>query len=91
MKKAVRLYINGTVQGIFFRNFIKENADKNNVRGFTRNLDDGRVEIFLEGNIKDVERVMNICYKGPKHAQIKGVETKEEKFQGLKDFKVLHI
>ena len=91
MKKSVRLYIDGTVQGVFFRNFIKENADKNNVRGFTRNLDDGRVEIFIEGNIDNVERMISICKNGPKHAIIKNVEIKEEKFQDFKDFKVLHI
>ena len=48
MKKSLRLYITGTVQGIFFRQFIKENADQNGVRGYIRNLEDGRVEIFLE-------------------------------------------
>ena len=31
----------------FFRNFIKENAEKDDVRGFVRNLEDGRVEVFL--------------------------------------------
>ena len=47
MKKSVRLYIDGTVQGVFFRTFLKENADRNNVKGFTRNLEDGRVEVFI--------------------------------------------
>ena len=46
MKKSIRLYISGIVQGIFFRNFVKENAERYNVKGFVRNLEDGRVEIF---------------------------------------------
>ena len=91
MKKAIRLYINGAVHGIFFRNFIKENADKNEVSGFTRNLEDGRVEVFLEGDNVNVDKMIEICKTGPKHAQIRNVEIKEEKFQGLKNFKVLHI
>ncbi|MEK6842441.1 MAG: acylphosphatase, partial [Nanoarchaeota archaeon] len=49
MKKSVRLYIDGTVQGVFFRNFIKESAEKNDIHGFVRNLEDGRIEVFLEG------------------------------------------
>ncbi|HTY44148.1 MAG TPA: acylphosphatase, partial [Patescibacteria group bacterium] len=41
MKKSVRLYISGTVQNVFFRAFVKENAEKYNVKGFIRNLEDG--------------------------------------------------
>jgi len=91
MKKSVRLYIEGTVQGIFFREFIKENAERYNVKGFVRNLEDGRVEVFLEGNTDDVKKMIEICQKGPKHSQIRDVEIKEERFQDLKSFKVLHI
>lgn len=91
MKKSVRIYIEGVVQGVFFRNFIKENAEMNNVNGFTRNLEDGRVEIFLEGDSDNVDKVIEICQKGPKYSQIKNVQIKPETFQGFKDFKVLHI
>ncbi len=91
MKKSIRLYINGVVQGVFFRNFVKENAEKYNVKGFVRNLDDGRIEVFLEGSIDDVAKMIEICKTGPKHSQIKDVEEKEERFQDFKSFKVLHI
>ncbi len=91
MKKSIRLYINGIVQGVFFRNFVKENAEKCNVKGFVRNLDDGRIEIFLEGDVDDVNKMIEICKTGPKHSQIKNVEEKEEKFQDFKNFKALHI
>lgn len=91
MKKAVRLYITGTVQGVFFRGFIKENAEKLGVKGFVRNLEDGKVEIFIEGNPEEVNKMMEIAKKGPKHSQIRRVEEKLEKFQDFKTFKVLHI
>lgn len=91
MKKSVRLYIEGTVQGVFFRNFVKENAERHNVKGFTRNLEDGRVEIFIEGDSNDVEKMIELCKKGPRHSQIKRVTMKSEPFQGFKGFKVLHI
>lgn len=91
MKKSVRLYIDGTVQGVFFRRFIKENAEKLDVKGFTRNLEDGRVEVFLEGNVDEVKKMILLCNKGPKHSQIRKVEEKSERFQDLKNFKVLHI
>ena len=91
MKKAIRLYISGTVQGLFFRGHIKQNAEKLNVKGFVRNLDDGRVEVFLEGNPEEVKKMILICKKGPRHAIIKKVEEKSERFQEFRTFKVLHI
>jgi acylphosphatase len=91
MKKSIRLYIEGVVQGVFFRNFVKENADEKNVKGFIRNLTDGRIEIFLEGDANDVNAMIEVCKEGPKHSQIKKVEEKPETFQSFKEFKVLHI
>ncbi len=91
MKKSCRLYVDGIVQGVFFRAFIKENAEKLNVKGFVRNLEDGRVEIFLEGNTDDVNKMIELCKKGPRHSKISKVEIKPERFQGLKAFKVLHF
>ncbi len=91
MKKAVRLYIRGVVQGIFFRQFIKDSAERNDVKGFVRNLEDGRVEVFIEGNLENVDKMIELCQKGPKHSKIDNIETKEEKVQDFKEFKVLHI
>ncbi len=91
MKKSVRMYISGTIQDVFFRGFVKENAERHNVKGFIRNLEDGRVEVFLEGSISDVNKMIELCQKGPKHSQIKGVEVRNEKFQDFKAFKILHI
>ncbi len=91
MRKAVRLYIKGTVQGIFFRQFIKDNAERSDVRGFVRNLEDGRVEVFIEGEMERVDKMIELCRKGPRHSKIDEVEEKEEKLQDFKEFKVLHI
>ena len=91
MKKSVRLYINGTVQGVFYRLFVKDNAEKLNVKGFVRNLEDGRIEVFLEGDSELVNQMTELCKKGPKHSQIRDVQIKPERFQDLKTFKILHI
>ncbi len=91
MKKSIRLYITGTVQGVFYRAFIKENAERYNVKGFCRNLEDGRVEVFLEGNADEVNKMIELCKQGPKHSKIDKVEEKEERYQDFKTFKVLHI
>jgi len=91
MKKSVRLYIDGTVQGVFFRGFVKENAERYDLKGFVRNLEDGKVEVFLEGTVDNVNKTVDILKKGPRHAQIRNVKVKAERFQDFKSFKILHI
>jgi len=91
MKKAVRVEIFGTVQGIFFRNYIKETADKLGINGYVRNREDGSVEAWFEGNNQNVDKIIEICKEGPEHAVIKKMDITEENFQGLKEFKILKI
>jgi acylphosphatase len=91
MKKSVRLHLTGSLHSMFFRLFIKENADKLGVRGFFRNLEDGKVEIFLEGDGPLVDQMTQICKTGPKHAIIRGCEIKEERFQDFKDFRFINF
>jgi len=91
MKKAVRLYVSGNVQSVFYRAFVKENAEKLNIKGFVRNLEDSRVEVFLEGDYDNMKKMIALCNKGPRHADIRNVEQKTERFQDMKSFKVLHI
>ena len=65
--------------------------DKFGVKGYVRNLEDGRVEIFIEGNKDNVEQMLNLCKQGPQHAQIRNIEEKPESFQDFKEFKILRI
>ncbi|MEK6893876.1 MAG: acylphosphatase [Nanoarchaeota archaeon] len=89
MKKSVRLTIQGSIQPVFFNNFIKGNAEKYSIKGFVRNKGDGIVEIFVEGNIDDVTAMLIACKTGPQHSMIRSTQEKEEKYQGFKDFRVM--
>ncbi len=91
MKKSVRIYVSGSVQPMFFGPYIKEEADKLDVRGYVRNHDDGRVEIFLEGAYNAVQEMIPKCKQGPFSTQIKKFEQNDERFQDFKDFKILKI
>jgi len=91
MKKSIRLTITGAVQGVFFRQYIKEQADKNKVRGFVRNLENGNVEVFIEGDPENVDKMVALTKRGPEHAQIRHVEEKPESFQDFKEFKILNF
>lgn len=89
--KTLKITITGTVQGVFFRKFIRDKADELGVRGFVRNLDNGKVEIVAEGNDAKVNHLLNSCKQGPPHAEIKEIKTEEIKHQGFDRFKILMI
>ena len=84
--------VKGTVQGIFFRQFIKEHADKLKLTGFCRNLENGDVEIIVEGEADPIARMAGFAKKGPQHAQIRSADVENKKWSGeFKDFKVLRF
>ncbi len=91
MKKAVRVYIFGAVQGVFFRNYIKEQAKKLGIKGYVRNKEDGSVESWFEGNAPEVNRMIDKAKQGPEHAVVKRFDIVDEHFSSYKDFKVLRF
>ncbi len=91
MKKAVKISISGTVQGFVFKRFIKDNADKNNVKGFVRTFEDGKAEVFLQGEQEAVDIMASICRRGPASSNMRKVEEKEEKLQDFTDFKIINF
>lgn len=91
MKKALRLFLSGSMQSLFYQQFIKNHADEHNVKGFLRIREDSRVEIFLEGQSEDVNAMVAICKQGPKYTTIRAVEEKPERLQDFKEFKVLRF
>jgi acylphosphatase len=82
MKRRAHLYISGLVQGVFFRANTRSYAIRNNVKGWVKNLSDGRVEAVLEGEEEDVKRVISLCKKGPPGAKVTKVDVKWEEYKG---------
>ena len=90
MKRA-HVIITGMVQGVFFRAKTRNEAIRNNVTGWVKNLPDGRVEAVFEGKPEDVDRVVGWCRIGPSLAEVKGVESVEEPYTGaFADFTIRH-
>lgn len=81
-----RLIARGRVQGVFFRDSTREKAEAEGVAGRARNLDDGAVEVILEGPAQAVEEVVWFCRQGPGRAQVTDVEVSEEEPEGLTSF-----
>lgn len=68
--KQVHLYVSGKVQGVYFRQGMKEAAEKNNVKGWVRNLPDKRVEAVLVGEESNVDAVIDWSRFGPPGAVV---------------------
>jgi acylphosphatase len=67
---ARRFLIGGRVQGVGFRFFAEAQAAVEGVHGFVRNLEDGRVEVVVEGDEEAVDRVERALRRGPAGARI---------------------
>ena len=89
--KTIRAYITGQVQGVFFRKFLEEKANELNVRGYCRNMEDGRVEVVAEGRDENVNEMLEVCKKGPAHGEVTDIQIQELKHQGFEGFKIMRL
>jgi len=89
--KTLKVHISGTVQGVFFRKFLEEKAKELNIRGFCRNLEDGRIEVAIEGRDENVSKMLEYCKKGSPHSKVDNVKMQEIKHQGFEGFKVMRF
>ena len=78
--QRVRLFVTGRVQGVFFRQSLKAKSIQNDVFGWVKNLQDGRVECLLEGNEKNISILVKWAHDGPANAIVENVEVHNEKF-----------
>jgi acylphosphatase len=71
---ARKFIISGEVQGVGFRFFAQRSAARHQVRGYIRNLKDGRVEAFVEGDPAAVEGFKHDLHAGPTHSRVSELE-----------------
>lgn len=76
------LFINGRVQGVFYRAFTRDLAHGLGLNGWVRNLRDGRVEALFEGKKKIIEQAIKECYVGPPGARVSNIEVQWEAYIG---------
>ncbi|WP_097461894.1 acylphosphatase [Mangrovitalea sediminis] len=76
-KKCIRAWISGRVQGVFFRASACERALELDIRGYARNLYDGRVEVLACGNEVSLALFVEWLHKGPDAAKVMDVEIQQ--------------
>jgi acylphosphatase len=75
------------VQGVGFRWFVEKNASALGLRGWVRNEDDGRVQVYAVGNTGQLNKLAGLLHQGPRMAEVRGVEEQEAPMQQLSSFR----
>ena len=81
-----RVVVHGRVQGVFFRDSVRQRARALGVDGLVRNRPDGTVEAVFEGPPDAVDALVRFCETGPRGARVSRVEVAEEPPEGLDGF-----
>jgi acylphosphatase len=83
---ARKYFVRGRVQGVGYRYFAERAANDLGLSGYTRNLDDGRVEVYAIGPLDRLNDLAGLLWQGPRWADVRGVEEREEpvvKYRGF--------
>ena len=79
--KTVHAIIEGKVQGVFFRAYTKDEADKLGLSGWVRNLPDRSVEALISGDARSVDRMLSWLETGSPASQVTRVVVEEKQEQ----------
>jgi D-alanine-D-alanine ligase-like ATP-grasp enzyme/acylphosphatase len=74
---TARYIISGKVQKVGYRAWVRKQAIRQGLHGYTRNLENGRVVVVVGGNEKAVGDFKKMCQKGPARAKVKRVKELE--------------
>jgi acylphosphatase len=84
------VFIQGSVQGVFYRSWTHKTALELGLTGFVKNLEDGRVEALFEGEKSKVEEMIEKCKSGSNASNVKHIDVVwEEPKRDYSDF-VIH-
>jgi acylphosphatase len=83
-----RVIVAGAVQGVFFRDATRRQAEAHAVAGWVRNNADGTVEAAFEGEADAVERLVEFARHGPERAAVESIEVISEEPEGLEGFRI---
>lgn len=83
------LYIEGRVQGVFYRAFARNLATRLGLNGWVRNLYDSRVEALFEGRRELIEQAVQDCWRGPAGSSVRNITVSwEESSAEYKGFEI---
>lgn len=84
-----RCFVAGVVQGVFYRQNTKEQADERHLTGWVKNLNDGRVEALIFGEEEQVLNMLEWLAIGPERAVVTSLEIFDAAYEPFSTFEVL--
>lgn len=75
MTKSLHCLIAGKVQGVNFRSWTKSQADSLGLKGWVRNLEDGRVEVLAQGDEQALFDFKGRLAQGPTFSNVEKIES----------------
>lgn len=72
---TLHLIIHGHVQGVYYRDSMRREAERLNISGWVRNCHDGTVEAMVQGMPEAVDAIVRWAHRGPEHARVERVVT----------------
>ncbi|MDO8464366.1 MAG: acylphosphatase [Gallionella sp.] len=87
-KKVLHIVIHGRVQGVYFRDSMRREAQKLGIAGWVRNRSDGTVEAVVQGEPADVDAIVRWAHHGPEYAHVERVEIEPHE-GGYTNFEVI--
>ena len=89
MNTRAHILVQGSVQGVFFRDHTQKWASSLGVCGWVKNLANGQVEILAEGEKDRIEDLIGLVIKGPPLSRVEGMEIEWAVYKGdNKDFRI---
>jgi acylphosphatase len=88
-KVSVYVKVFGLVHGVRFRASMAELAFQSGVSGWVKNVPDGSVEALLEGEEKDVTKVVEWANRGPSGARVDSVKVERQQVRNLRGFRIV--
>lgn len=80
--------MSGRVQGVGYRYFVLREAGRLGVKGYTRNLDDGRVEVYAAGSQHAVAELAGVLGRGPRWSDVRAVAAVDAGLEGCSGFQI---
>ncbi|MHA1917194.1 MAG: acylphosphatase [Candidatus Ranarchaeia archaeon] len=78
-KTRYHFFVSGRVQGVYYRIFTQQNANRMGLKGWVRNLSDGSVEILAEGNENELIDFESILREGPPSSKVVDLKIMKQK------------
>lgn len=87
-RTRAHVFVSGRVQGVYYRATTREEAEKRDIDGWVRNLDDGRVEAVFEGPSQTVESMVEWCRTGSPRADVSDVTVEHTEPEDETGFRI---